>query len=150
MPNTQGVSISFKQEILQAMHVLSLNTTRTVTTADVFRAPLYVASATVNPSLGAYTTANEVSGTNYVTGGVTITWQAVSTSGSTAFSTPNASIVYTNVTLSNSFDTVLLYNSTMGNRAVAVYTFGAQTITAGNFTMTMPTNDSSNALLRLA
>jgi hypothetical protein len=45
---------------------------------------------------------------------------------------------------------VLLYNSTQSNRAIGVYTFGAQTITAGTFTLTMPTNDATNALIRLA
>jgi hypothetical protein len=45
---------------------------------------------------------------------------------------------------------VLLYNSTQSNKAIAVYTFGSQTITAGTFTLTMPTNDNSTGLLRLA
>jgi len=44
----------------------------------------------------------------------------------------------------------LLFNSTQGNKAIALYTFGAQTVTAGTLTLTMPTNDASNALLRLA
>jgi hypothetical protein len=45
---------------------------------------------------------------------------------------------------------MLLYNSTQSNKAIAVYTFGSQTITAGTFTLTMPANTTSTALLRLA
>jgi hypothetical protein len=67
-----------------------------------------------------------------------------------AFFTPSASITYTSVTLSTAFNAVLIYNSTQSNKAVAVYTFGDQTITAGTFTLTMPSNTTSTALLRLA
>jgi hypothetical protein len=52
--------------------------------------------------------------------------------------------------LATAFDTVLLYNSTQSNKAIAVYTFGSQTITAGTFTLTMPANTTTTALLRLA
>jgi hypothetical protein len=45
---------------------------------------------------------------------------------------------------------MLLYNSTQANKAVAVYTFGSQTITAGNFTLTMPSNTTTTALVRLS
>ena len=54
------------------------------------------------------------------------------------------------VTLTTAFDCVFLYNSTQSNKAISAHTFGAQTITAGNFTLTMPTNDASNALIRIA
>jgi len=93
-----------------------------------------------------------VSGTNYVAGGVVVTnATAPTTSGTTAFWTPSASIVYTTVTLTTAFDCVTIYNSTAaGTNAVAVYTFGSQTVTSGTFTITMPSNDSSNALLRIA
>jgi hypothetical protein len=67
-----------------------------------------------------------------------------------AYWTPSASITYTNVTLSTAFDAVLIYNSTKSDKAVSVHTFGSQTITAGTFTLTMPTNNTTNALLRLA
>jgi hypothetical protein len=54
------------------------------------------------------------------------------------------------VTLTTAFDTVLLYNSTQSDKAISVHTFGSQTITAGTFTLTMPSNTTSTALLRLA
>ena len=61
-----------------------------------------------------------------------------------------ASLTYSNVTLSTAFDAVLIYNSTQSNKAVSVHTFGSQTVTAGTFTLTMPSNTTSTALLRLA
>lgn len=154
MANTQALCTSFKQEILNGHHALGTSVTRGATTPDSFKAALYLASATINAGTTVYTTSGEVSGTNYSAGGVDLTgspdWIAPSTSGTTAFSTPTNSIVFTNVTLSTAFDAVLVYNSTQGNKAVSVHTFGSQTITAGNFTLTMPTNDASNALLRIA
>ena len=112
------------------------------------------------PGTGAPSTSNigtaEVSGTGYTAGGVTVTnatapiaTNSSSTAG-VAYWTPSASFVYTTVTLATAFDTVVLYNSTQGGRTVSVHTFGSQTITAGTFTLTMPTNATTTALLRLA
>jgi hypothetical protein len=150
MANTQAVATSFKVEVLNALHAFGTTVTRGATTADVFKAALFLVSATINASTTAYSTTGEVTGTNYTAGGVTFTWVAPSSSGTTAFSTPSASFAWTTVTLSTAFDAVLLYNSTQSNRAVAVFTFGSQTVTAGNFTLTMPTNDATTGLLRLA
>lgn len=150
MSNTQAICTSFKKEILNGIHALGTSVTRGATTADSFKAALYLASATVNASTTAYSSTNEVSGTGYTAGGVSFTWVAPNTSGTTAFTTPSATITYSTVTLSTSFDAVLLYNTTQSNAAVAVYTFGSQTVTAGNFSLTMPTNDSSTGLLRIA
>lgn len=112
---------------------------------------MYLASATVNASTTAYSATGEVSGTGYTAGGVTVTFGTPpSTSGTTAFVTPSASIAYTTVTLATAFDAVLIYNSTQSNKAVSVHTFGSQTVTAGTFTLTMPTNDASTGLIRLA
>lgn len=151
MANTQAMCTSFKGELLTATHNFGASPTRAGSTADTFKAALYLASATVNASTTAYSTTNEVTGTNYTAGGATVTnATAPATSGTTAYWTPSASITYTNVTLSTAFDTMLMYNSTQSNKAVAVYTFGSQTITAGTFTLTMPTNDATTGLLRLA
>jgi hypothetical protein len=124
--------------------------------ADTFKAALYLTSATVNAATTAYSATGEVSGTGYSAGGVTITnatAPASTNSSATAgvgYWTPSASIVYTTVTLTTAFDAVLIYNSTQSNKAVSVHTFGSQTITAGTFTLTMPSNTTSTALLRLA
>jgi len=150
MANSQAICTSFKQELLNGHHAFGTSVTRGGTGADTFKAALYLASATYGASTTAYSATGEVSGTNYTAGGATFTWAAPATSGTTAYSTPSATISWTTVTLSTAFDAVLLYNSTQSNKAVAVYTFGSQTVTAGNFSLTMPTNDSSTGLLRLS
>ena len=150
MANTQAICTSFKQELLNGIHALGTTVTRGGTGADSFKAALYLASATVNASTTAYSATGEVSGTGYTAGGNTFTWVAPSSSGTTAFTTPSASLTWTTVTLATSFDCVFLYNTTQANRAVSVHTFGSQTVTAGNFTITMPTNDASTGLVRIA
>ena len=144
---------SFKVDLLNAVHAFNGTgvPAHTVSTADSFKAALYLASATVNASTTAYSATNEVSGTGYTAGGVAVTFgTAPSSTSTTAFITPSASIVFSSVTLSTAFDAVLIYNSTQSNKAVSVHTFGSQTVTAGTFTLTMPTNDSSTGLIRLA
>lgn len=156
MANTQAMATSFLGELMTATHNFGVSPTRGASTADTFKAALYLASATVNASTTAYSATGEVSGTNYSAGGVAVTnatppaaTNSSATAG-TAYWTPSASITYTNVTLSTAFDAVLVYNSTQSNKAVSVHTFGSQTITAGTFTLTMPSNTTSTALLRLA
>ena len=150
MANTQAMCSSFLGELMTATHNF------TTSTGNTFKAALYLASATVNASTTAYSSTGEVTGTNYTAGGVTITngtsplsTNTSSTAG-TGYWTPSASITYTNVTLGTAFDAVLIYNSTNSNKAVSVHTFGSQTVTAGTFTLTMPSNTTSTALLRLA
>ena len=154
MANSQAMTTSFKIELLNGHHALGTSVVGGATTADSFKAALYLVTATINAATTAYTATGEVSGTNYVAGGVDLTgspdWIAPTSSGTTAFSTPTANIVYTNVTLSTAFDAVLIYNSTQSNKAVSVHTFGSQTITAGTLTLTMPVNDSSTGLIRIA
>ena len=159
MANTQSMCTSFMGELLTGTHNFGVGVIRAATTADVFKAALYLTTATVNASTTAYSATNEVTGTNYTAGGITITgapaWVAPTATNSSAtagvaFSTPSASFVYTTVTLATAFDTVLIYNSTQTNKAVSVHTFGSQTITAGTFTLTMPSNTTTTALLRLA
>lgn len=150
MANSQAICTSFKAEILQGIHALGTTVTRAGTTADTFMAALYLATATLGATTTSYSATGEVSGTNYVAGGIVVT-NAVppTTSGTTAYWTPSANFAWTNVTLSTAFNAVLLYNSTQSNRGVAVYVFGSQTVTAGNFTLTMPTNAAATALIQL-
>lgn len=151
MANTQAMCTSFKSEILTGTHNFGVAPTRGSTAADSFKAALYLASATVNATTTAYSASNEVTGTNYTAGGVAVTNATVpTTSGTTAYWTPSASITYTNVTLSTAFDAVLIYNSTQSNKAVSVHTFGSQTVTAGTFSLTMPSNAAGTALLNIA
>ena len=156
MANTQSMCTSFLGELLTATHNFGTAPTRGASTADTFKGALYLASATYNAATTAYSATGEVSGTNYTAGGVTVTNATppastnTSATAGTAYWTPSASLVYTNVTLTTAFDTVLIYNSTQSNKAVGVYTFGSQTITAGTFTLTMPSNTTSAALIRIA
>jgi hypothetical protein len=143
-------------ELMTATHNFGTAPIRAASTADTFKGALYLASATINASTTAYTVTGEVTGTNYSAGGVTVTNATPPTSTNSsatagvAYWTPSASLTYTSVTLTTAFDAVLIYNSTQSNKAVSVHTFGSQTITAGTFTLTMPSNTTTTALLRLA
>jgi hypothetical protein len=154
--NTQAMCSSFKSEVLLGYHqfgaaTLTSRGSLTSPTKDTIKAALYLASASRGAGDTVYNSTGEVSGTGYSAGGVTVTnGTDPSTSGTTGIWTPSASIVYTTVTLTTAFDAVLLYNSTQGNKAISVHTFGSQTVTSGTFTLTMPTNDASNALIRFA
>lgn len=156
MANTQAMCTSFMGELMTATHNFGTAPIRAATTADTFKAALYLVSATINAATTVYSTTGEVTGTNYTAGGVTVTAATPPTATNSsatagvAFFTPSASITYTTVTLSTAFDTVLIYNSTQSNKAVSVHTFGSQTITAGTFTLTMPSNTTTTALLRLS
>ena len=151
MANTQAMTTSFKNEILQAYHNFGTTVVRAATTADTFKAALYLTTATLSAATTAYSATGEVTGTGYTAGGVAVTnATAPTTSGTTAYWTPSAAITYTTVTLTTAFDTVLIYNSSQSNRAVSVHTFGAQTITAGTLTLVMPTNAAGTALLNIA
>lgn len=150
MANSAGVCISFKSEVMTALHALGTTVTRGATTADTVKAALYFASATITNATTAYTTTGEVTGTGYTAGGITVTnATAPTTNGTQGVWTPSASFVWSGLTAA-AFDTVLLYNSTQSNRAIEVCTFGSQTVTAGTLTLTMPANTSGNALLQLA
>jgi len=154
MANTQALCTSFKVEILNGIHALGTSVVRGATTPDSFKAALYLSSATINAATTVYTATGEVSGTGYTAGGVDLTgtpdWITPASSGTTAYTTCTNSIVYTTVTLTTAFNCVLIYNSTQANKAVSVHTFGDQTITAGTLTLTMPTNDATTGLVRIA
>ena len=158
MANTQAICDTFRVDLLNGTHALGTqgaNGVRTVVTKDVFKAALYLATATINRSSTVYTVTGEVSGTNYTAAGVVVTNATVPANtggtGIVAFWTPSASLVWTTVTLATAFDCMLLYNdSNTAKNAVAAFTFGSQTVTAGTFTLTMPTNDLTSGLLRLS
>jgi hypothetical protein len=151
MANTAAVCNSFKQELLTGHHAFGTTVVRAGTTADTFKMALFLASATINASTTAYSTTGEASGTNYTAGGATVTnATAPALDTSTAHWTPSAAVSWSNVTLSTAFDCALLYNSTQSNRAVAAFTFSSQTVTAGNFSLTMPTNNGTTGLIRIA
>ena len=141
MANSAGISGEAKKAALAA-----------IVDGKTLKGALYLSSGSVGPTTAAYTTSGEVSGTNYSAGGVSVT--NVNTAGltsTTAYWTPSASIVYTNITISSAFNAVMVYSTTDTDRNIGVYTFTEQaSITAGTLTLTMPTNDSSTGLVRFA
>jgi hypothetical protein len=167
MANTQAMSTSFMGKLMTGTHNFGTGVVRAGTGADTFYGALLLASGTFNASstdytgtVGSVTMSGEVSGTGYTAGGVAITNATApsstntSATAGTAYWTPSASITYTTVTLTTAFDAVMIYNYTQGTAgaypAVSIHTFGSQTITAGTFTLTMPSNTTSTALIRLA
>ena len=142
MANIQSISNSFKVEVLSGIHHLD--------GTDTLKAALYEETGTQDSSTAIYSTIDEVTGTGYTPGGLTVTnATAPALDGITAHWTPSAALEWIGVTLGTSFDAVTLYNSTEANRAIATFTFSAQTVLAGNFTINMPANNGSTGLLRL-
>jgi hypothetical protein len=140
MAITQAAPTSFKLELLQAIHNF---------TSHTFKCALYGASASLDPTTTAYTATGEVSGTGYSAGGLALTVtptypQNVGTVAVVQFNAP------TWTTATFTAYGALIYNSSAANRAVAVLYFGApMSVTAGNFTLTMPTADANNAIIRV-
>lgn len=151
MSNTQAICNSFKTELMNGIHALGTTVVRAATTKDTFNAALFFATATINKSTTAYSTTGEATGTGYTAGGVAITnANAPANASDTSYWTPSASFAWTGLTISSAFDCVLIYNATQSNKAVMALTIGSQTITSGNLTLTMPTNDQTTGLFRLA
>lgn len=150
MSNVAAVCTSYKVDALNGVHAFGTTVARGSTAADSFKAALFLASGSLGASTTAYSTTSEVSGAGYTAGGVAVpNATAPSASGTAAVWTPSGSFAWTTMTAS-AFDTCLLYNSTQSNKAVAVYTFGSQSVTASNFTLTMPVNAAGTALLQLS
>ena len=130
----QTQTTSFKAQLYQAVHNML---------TDTLKIALYTAAADLNADTTVYTTTNEVTGTGYTAGGVTLTGVTLNTSGSTAY------INFDNVVFNASVTArcALIYNATQGNKSIAVLDFGADK-TSTNFTITMPANTSTAALIR--
>lgn len=142
--NIQGVTTTFKQGILEGTFNLASG-------GDTLKAALYYANNSMGYATAAYSATGEVSGTGYIAGGQTVTnANSPAVSGATAYWTPSANISWTGLTISSNFDCWLLYDSTKSNKAIAVFTFPAITVTAGTFTITCPANTASTALLQVA
>jgi len=152
MANTQAFTNQGKVDLMNGLHAMGPSVVRGATTKDVYNAALFLVTATRGAGDTVYNTTGEVSGTNYSAGGVVVTTAtAPQLDTTTAHFTPSASIVYSNVTLGTAFDAVLIYNDTSATKlALSVHTFGSQTVTAGDFTLTMPTDDGTTGLIRIA
>jgi len=138
----QTLTTSFKVELAQGLHNF------TAGTGDVFKLALYTANADLGASTTAYTAAGESSGTNYTAGGIVLTNITPTFQGTTAYWTFDTA-TFTNVTLTT--NGALIYNSTNGDRSVAVLNFGVNiTKSAQNLVITFPAADATNAVLRIA
>lgn len=151
--NTQAMTSAFKRDILLGLHAFGASVIRAATTKDSFKAALYLVSASRGAGDTVYNTTGELAGTgNYTQGGAAVTNGTDPTiDTTTGIWTPTASLVWAALTSSGAFDAMLLYNDTSATKlAVAVFTFGSQSVTAGTFTLTMPANVAATALIRIA
>jgi hypothetical protein len=141
MANSAGISGVAKQAALGA-----------IVDGKTLKAALYLASATTGPTNTVYTSTGELAASgNYTAGGASVTnANTAGLTSTTSFWTPSASISWTTLTSSGSFDATMIYSTTDTNRNIGVFTFGATSVTAGNFSLTMPTNDATTGLVRFA
>ena len=142
MAITSTLTTSFKKELLLGNHNFATN-------GDAFKLALYTSSATLGATTTSFTTTGQASGTNYSSGGGTLTKVAPATSGTTAF-TDFGDLTFSTATITARG--CMIYNDTQsGDPAVAVFDFGGdKTSTAGAFTIQFPTADASNAIIRIA
>ena len=130
----QTQTTSFKAELYEGVHNL---------VSDTIKIALYTSSADLNAGTTVYTTSNEVTGTGYVAGGVQMTGITIGSSDSTAY------VNFANVVFNAAVTArcALIYNASQGNKSIAVLDFGSDK-TSANFTITMPANSATAALIR--
>jgi len=135
----QGLTNSFKQQMLQAGQNLA---------TDTLKMALYTAFADIEPTTTVYTTTNETTGTGYAAGGQAVTGATISVDTQTN----TVYVNFNNVAWPGANFTArgaLIYNVTRGNASIAVLDFGSDKLfTAANNTVTMPTNTATTALIR--
>ena len=143
MAITQAMCTSFKKELLEAKHNF-LNSG-----GNTFKIALYTSSATMSAATTAYSTSNEITGTNYSAKGNTLTRIDPSSSGTTAL-TDFADSAWTTATFS-AMGSMIFNDTASGDPSVVILDFGAlKTATAGTFTIAFPAADASNAIIRIA
>jgi len=134
MSIVQTQTTSFKAELYEGVHNLLVD--------DIYMA-LYTANATLDADTTVYSSTNEVTGTGYVAGGVQMTGITIQTSGYTAY----VNFANTEFNASVTARCALIYNASQGNKSIAVLDFGSDK-TSTNFTVTMPQNTATSALIR--
>lgn len=144
----QTATTSFKLQLMQAIHSFG------PTSPDTFKIALYTSAATLGSDTTVYTTSDEVTGTGYTAGGKTLTINPSPATGlnNTAVSTAFVSfddISWTNATFTTAG--ALIYNSTEGNKSVAVLVFNiVKTVNNDIFQIIFPTPDANNAIVRIS
>ena len=135
---------SFKKELMEAKHNFLASG------GNTFNIALYTNSASFTAATTAYTTSNEISGTNYSAKGGALTNVNPTTSSTTAF-TDCADEVFSNVTISSVRGAMIFNDSASGDPSVCILDFGAdKAASSGDFTIVFPTADASNAIIRIA
>ena len=134
---SQTLTTSFKEQLLLAVHDFS---------TDTFKIALYNAAADLGAATTVYSPSNEVVGTGYIATGKTLTGTTVTVSGTTAY-VDFADVVWdpANFTTRGA----LIYNASKSNKTVAVLNFGADKTATTTFTVAMPANAATTALIRL-
>lgn len=144
----QTVTTSCKIQLLQAVHNFG------PTSPDTFKIALYTGNADINAATTVYTTTNEVSGSGYIAGGNTLVISQYPTSGNNQYAVPTAYISFSNTSWANATFTAraaLIYNSTQGNKSIAVLDFGAdKTVSNDTFQIIFPTPDANSAIVRIS
>lgn len=148
MTIAQTATTSFKVELLQAVHNFG------PTSPNTFKVALYTAAANIGATTTIYTTSNEVTGTGYTAGGNTLVISTSPTSGNNTSGVPTAFASFTNSSWTNATFTcrgALIYNSTQGNKSVAVLDFGSdKTVSNDTFQIIFPTPDANSAIVRIS
>lgn len=132
----QGQTTSFKEELYLGVHDLD---------TDTLKIALYTSLAELGYATTVYSSDNEISGTGYSAGGKTLTGANVSSSGTTAF------VTFDNVTWNPASFTcrcALIYNSSKGNKSIAVLDFGSDKTANSTFTITFPADTATSAIIR--
>jgi hypothetical protein len=143
MAISQAMCTSFKVELLKGVHNF------TNSSGNTFNIALYTSSASLGAGTTAYTTSNEVSGTNYTAKGQALT-NVTPTASSTTALTDFTDETFSNVTLT-ARGALIFNDSASGDPAVCVLDFGSdKSASSGDFTVVFPTADSSNAIIRIA
>jgi len=143
MAISTAMCTSFKQELLEGVHNFKNSG------GSTFNLALYTSSASLGAGTTAYTTSNEASGTNYTAKGAALTRVDPTTSGTTAF-TDFADLTFSSASVT-ARGALIFNESASGDPAVCSLDFGGdKTSTAGDFTISFPTADASNAIIRIA
>ena len=148
MAIAQTATTNFKVELPQGIHNFG------PTSPDTFKIALYSAAANLTAATAVYTTTGEVVGAGYVAGGNTLVISVTPTSGNNTGNVPTAFFSFANSSWPNSSFTArgaLIYNSTEGNKSVAVLDFGGdKTVVNDTFTVIFPTPDANSAIVRIS
>lgn len=136
----QGQTTSFKVGLYNGQFNLA---------TDTLKMALYNGNANLNPTTTAYTSVNEVTGTGYTAGGQTMTGVTISYDATNSVAYVNfANVVWNPAAFTARC--ALIYNSTASNASIAVIDFGSDKTCTTSFTVTMPANTYSTALIRSA